>query len=117
MGHGGLSTEGSVRQHHLIAGEPKGIGGNDDGPSAYELVSAGLGACTAMTVQMYARRKKWPLEEIEVHLNHSKDYASDMAAADKIPPKLTASTGQSSSTATLHTTQKPSRHKIETLAP
>ncbi|MFT4687405.1 MAG: putative redox protein [Neolewinella sp.] len=88
LGNEGFTTEVMVRQHHLIADEPKSIGGNDYGPSPYELVSAGLGACTAMTVQMYARRKKWPLEEIEVHLNHSKDYASDMAAADKKPAKI-----------------------------
>ncbi|MEM1358487.1 MAG: OsmC family protein [Bacteroidota bacterium] len=45
----------------MTADEPEKVGGNDYGPGPYELVSAGLGACTAMTVQMYARRKKWPL--------------------------------------------------------
>jgi putative redox protein len=88
LGNVGFTTEVMVRRHHLTADEPEHIGGNDYGPGPYELVSAGLGACTAMTVQMYARRKKWPLEEIEVHLDHSKDYATDMAATGKSPAKI-----------------------------
>jgi putative redox protein len=88
LGDKGFTTEVMVRQHHLIADEPERIGGNDFGAGPYELVSAGLGACTAMTVQMYARRKKWPLEDIEVHLDHSKDYAADMAAAGEKPTKI-----------------------------
>lgn len=88
LGAEGFTTEVMIRQHHLIADEPESIGGNDYGAGPYELVSAGLGACTAMTVQMYARRKKWPLENIEVHLDHSKDYATDMAASDEKPTKI-----------------------------
>jgi len=89
LGEAGFTTEVMVRRHHLTADEPEKVGGNDYGPGPYELVSAGLGACTAMTVQMYARRKKWPLEDIEVHLNHRKDYAEDMAAAaDDKPVKI-----------------------------
>ncbi|MEM9258389.1 MAG: alpha/beta fold hydrolase [Bacteroidota bacterium] len=88
LGEEGFTTEVMVRHHHLTADEPEKVGGNDYGPGPYELVSAGLGACTAMTVQMYARRKKWPLEEIEVHLNHRKDYAEDMVAAEEKPTKI-----------------------------
>jgi putative redox protein len=74
----GFTTEVMVRHHSLTADEPEKVGGNDFGPNPYELVSAGLGACTAMTIQMYARRKKWIVNEVRVHLNHRKDYEADM---------------------------------------
>lgn len=82
LGHEGYTTEIMVRHHGLVADEPESVGGNDFGPSPYELVSAGLGACTAMTLQMYARRKKWDLQEVKVHLDHYKDYAEDMMAGE-----------------------------------
>lgn len=88
LGAEGFTTEVMVRHHSLTADEPEKIGGNDYGPGPYELVSSALGACTAMTVQMYARRKKWPLEDIEVHLDHRKDYAEDMAASGNKPTKI-----------------------------
>ncbi|MFK8165593.1 MAG: alpha/beta fold hydrolase [Lewinella sp.] len=88
LGNEGFTTEVMVRHHHLTADEPEKIGGNDYGPGPYELVSAGLGACTAMTIQMYARRKKWNVESVEVHLNHSKDYATDMADMETKPTKI-----------------------------
>ncbi len=88
LGQEGYTTEIMVRQHHLTADEPTSVGGNDFGPGPYELVSAGLGACTAMTIQMYARRKGWVVEKVEVHLNHKKDYMADMEASDKRPTKI-----------------------------
>ena len=77
LGNEGYTTEIMVRQHAITADEPPSVGGNDYGPSPYELVTAGLGACTAMTLQMYARRKKWDLKEVRVHLEHYKDYLKD----------------------------------------
>ena len=77
---GGYTTEIMARHHSLIADEPESVGGEDFGPGPYEFVSAGLGACTAMTLHMYARRKKWPLERVDVRLKHFKDYPSDMKA-------------------------------------
>lgn len=62
---------------NLIADEPEKFGGNNYGPTPYDYVSAGLAACTAMTVQMYAKRKKWDLQNITVHINHSKEHAID----------------------------------------
>jgi putative redox protein len=59
--------------HHLRADEPAALGGGDTGPAPFEWVSAGLGACTGMTLRMYADRKQWPLEEVEVHLRHRKE--------------------------------------------
>ncbi|THH34538.1 bifunctional alpha/beta hydrolase/OsmC family protein [Neolewinella litorea] len=88
LGAEGYTTEIMVRQHQLTADEPEKVGGNDFGPGPYELVSAGLGACTAMTIQMYARRKKWIVEEVQVHLNHRKDYATDLMVADTKAPKI-----------------------------
>ena len=88
LGQEGYTTEVMVRQHHLTADEPVQVGGNDFGPGPYELVSAGLGACTAMTIQMYARRKGWVVEEVQVHLNHKKDYMQDMENSDERPTKI-----------------------------
>lgn len=84
----GFTTEVMVRHHSLTADEPESVGGNDYGPGPYELVSAGLGACTAMTMHMYARRKKWPLTSVEVHIDHKKDYATDMAESEDKPTKI-----------------------------
>lgn len=88
LGETGFTTEIMVRHHSLKADEPEAVGGNDFGPSPYELVTAGLGACTAMTLQMYARRKHWDLKEVRVHLEHYKDYASDMADTEQGQPKI-----------------------------
>jgi uncharacterized OsmC-like protein/alpha/beta superfamily hydrolase len=88
LGQTGFTTEIMARQHSLTADEPTDIGGNDFGPSPYELLSASLGACTAMTIQMYARRKNWNLREVRVHLSHRKDYATDMAAVEAHASKI-----------------------------
>ncbi len=65
--------------HTLISDEPVAEGGQDWGPSPYELLLAALGSCTSMTVGMYARHKKWPLEKITVRLRHSRVHAADCA--------------------------------------
>ncbi len=64
-----------TRTHSLIADEPVASGGTDTGPAPYELFLAGLGACTAMTLRMYADRKGWPLQGISVDLHFSRDAA------------------------------------------
>lgn len=88
LGKDGFTSEVMVRHHNLTADEPPSIGGNDYGPNPYELLSASLGACTAMTIQMYARRKKWAVQEVRVHLDHRKDYATDLQQADEKPSKI-----------------------------
>jgi putative redox protein len=71
------TTQIIADRHELLADEPISVGGSDFGPSPYELLSASLSACTAMTLQMYSRRKGWPLEEVKVHVNYSKDHYYD----------------------------------------
>ena len=66
--------------HMFIADEPKSIGGNDDGPTPYDLLMAALGTCTSMTIKMYAERKAIPLERVRIELEHSRDHAQDCAS-------------------------------------
>ena len=76
-GPSGYRTEIMAGAHHLVADEPVAVGGTDTGPTPYDLLSAALGACTSMTLRMYADRKEWPLEEVVVRLAHKKIYAED----------------------------------------
>lgn len=73
----GYTTDILAGNHSLLADEPLSVGGDDLGPSPYGYLNAALGACTSMTLRMYADRKKWPLESVTVHVSHGKDYAKD----------------------------------------
>jgi putative redox protein len=72
----------TVGPHHLLADEPAAAGGDDSGPGPYDYVLAGLGACTSMTMRMYAERKALPLERVTVTLSHSKIHAEDCAECE-----------------------------------
>lgn len=69
-------------RHRLRADEPAAAGGDDSGPGPYDLLLAGLGACTSMTVRMYAAQKQWPLERVTVELRHDKVHAADCAECE-----------------------------------
>lgn len=72
----------SSGDHHLIADEPTSHGGTNLGPSPYGYLAAGLGACTSMTIRMYARRKKWPLTHVSVDVSHNRCHATDTDQGD-----------------------------------
>jgi 2-haloalkanoic acid dehalogenase type II len=82
-GTGGYAQQITVGPHRLSADEPRPVG-TDTGPSPYDLVLAGLGACTSMTVRMYAERKKWPLEKVTVTLRHNRVHAKDCADCETV---------------------------------
>lgn len=68
--------------HYIKADEPIRVGGNDYGPTPYELLAGSLSACTAMTIQMYAKRKGWKIENVEVHTTYSRTHAADCEACE-----------------------------------
>jgi uncharacterized OsmC-like protein/pimeloyl-ACP methyl ester carboxylesterase len=72
----------SIGPHHMLADEPVAVGGEDTGPGPYDFVLAGLGACTSMTMRLYADRKSLPLERVTVTLKHSKIHAEDCAECE-----------------------------------
>ncbi|MGI9419100.1 MAG: bifunctional alpha/beta hydrolase/OsmC family protein [Geminicoccaceae bacterium] len=87
-GEGKFTQTVQAGSHHLIADEPTSLGGDDKGPGPYDYVLAGLGACTAMTVRLYADRKNWPLTRVTVGLSHKKIHAEDCADCETKDGKL-----------------------------
>jgi uncharacterized OsmC-like protein len=92
----GLTQTIEIRQHRLTADEPSSAGGQDAGPDPYELLLSALGACTSITVRLYAQRKGWPLDGMQVALHHERIYAADCAECetrdgflDRITKRLT----------------------------
>ena len=83
---GFLQDVSSGPHHHALADEPLAYGGTNRGMSPYGFLSAGLGACTSMTIRMYARRKKWALDHVSVDVCHDKVHAQDAetGSGDKI---------------------------------
>ncbi|PQJ69219.1 bifunctional alpha/beta hydrolase/OsmC family protein [Polaribacter butkevichii] len=73
-----FTTSIQTKKHSFIADEPTSVGGDDFGPSPYDFLSAGLAACTVMTLKMYAERKKWNLQEVFVYITYSKKHSDDL---------------------------------------
>lgn len=81
-GTGAFAVDIRSGRHRWISDEPTGVGGDDLGPGPYDMLVAALGACTVMTMRMYARQKKWPLDKVTVALSHGKIHASDCAECE-----------------------------------
>ncbi len=81
-GNGKFQQMVSVGPHRLVADEPIAVGGDDSGPGPYDYLLAGLGACTSMTMRMYADRKSLPLDRVTVTLDHRKIHAEDCAECE-----------------------------------
>ena len=73
-----FTTSIQTKKHSFIADEPATIGGDDFGPSPYDYLSAGLAACTVMTLKMYAERKKWDLQEVFAYITYSKKHSDEL---------------------------------------
>lgn len=73
-----FTTAIQTKKHSFIADEPKSVGGDDFGPSPYDFLSAALASCTAMTLKLYAERKKWDLQEVFVYITYSKKHGDDL---------------------------------------
>ena len=84
----GLRQEIMVRGKRVVADEPLEAGGTDEGPNPYELLLGALGSCTAMTILLYARRKRWPVEHVRVELDHSRVHVRDCEECDEQDMKL-----------------------------
>ncbi len=80
-GHGKFGTEVHTVSHRFIADEPRSYGGDDTGPTPYDLLLGALGTCTAMTMKMYADRKGWPVDGYRVHVTHERNHAEDCGHA------------------------------------
>ena len=84
----GLRQEIHIRGKVVVADEPIEAGGTDEGPNPYDLLLGALGSCTAMTIVLYARRKKWPVEHVRVELDHSRVYVRDCEECETQDLKL-----------------------------
>ncbi|WP_421780809.1 alpha/beta fold hydrolase [Kiloniella litopenaei] len=69
--------------HNWLADEPLTMGGGNQGPDPYEMLLAALGSCTSMTIRMYANHKKWPLDDLDVELSHSREHCQDSAECEQ----------------------------------
>lgn len=83
-----FTTTIQTAKHNFIADEPAHVGGDDFGPSPYDFLSAGLAACTVMTLKLYAERKKWDLQEVYAHITYSKKHSEDLMLDIESPTRI-----------------------------
>lgn len=82
VGAHGFRTEITARSHTVLADEPVDVGGSDSGPTPYEYLLAALGGCMAITLRMYADRKRWPLEGVQIRLRSARAHETDCEACE-----------------------------------
>ncbi|WP_147677851.1 bifunctional alpha/beta hydrolase/OsmC family protein [Algibacter pacificus] len=112
-----FTTNIQSKNHSMIADEPASIGGDDFGPSPYEYLNAALVACTAMTLKMYAERKKWDLQEVFVYVTHSKKHSDDLGLDLEKPSYLDHITKKIKLVGDLDETQKARLKDISSRCP
>ncbi|MCX7550931.1 bifunctional alpha/beta hydrolase/OsmC family protein [Xanthomarina sp. F2636L] len=83
-----FTTSIQTKKHHFLADEPESVGGDDFGPSPYDFLSAGLAACTVMTLKLYAERKKWDLQEVFAYITYSKKHSDDLMLDVEKPMRI-----------------------------
>ena len=83
-----FTTSIQTKKHVIIADEPESVGGDDFGPSPYDLLSSALAACTVMTLKLYAERKKWDLQEVYAYITYSKKHSDDLMLDIEKPTRL-----------------------------
>lgn len=76
---GSFRSEVEAGPHRIVTDEPVTAGGADEGPTPYDLLAGALGSCTAMTLNFYAKREKYPLEGVDVAVTHDREHAQDCA--------------------------------------
>ncbi len=86
--HDSFTTRIYTPHHHIVADEPLSFGGNNLGPSPYELLNASVGACTVMTIKLYAERKKWDLKEVFVYLTYAKKHVDELDVETEVMGKI-----------------------------
>ncbi|MBO2545615.1 OsmC family protein [Salegentibacter sp. BDJ18] len=84
----GFTTQMKAGNHTFLADEPIKAGGKDYGPTPYQFLSSGLASCTSMTLQMYAKRKDWPLEDVETHVHYSREHSTDCKNCEEKTSKI-----------------------------
>jgi len=113
----GLAQTISTRGLAVVADEPADVGGTDAGPSPYELLLGALGACTAMTIILYAKRKQWPIERVTVELEHDRVHAQDCIDCDEKDARLDRIRKRISVEGPLHEEQRARLEEISRKCP
>jgi putative redox protein len=85
IGAAGFRTDVSAGAHSFVADEPRDVGGGDEGATPYDYLLAAVGACTAMTLRMYATRKGWPLDEAVIRFRTARSHAADCESCESRP--------------------------------
>ena len=88
VGADALLADVQAGRHTFLLDEPVAVGGQDLGPTPYDMLLSALGACTAITLRLYATRKAWPLEAVEVRLRHQRVHIKDCAACEEADQTL-----------------------------